>query len=95
MKIDKSKIYKEIVIFLMNFGIKKVFVFGSYARNEEDENSDIDLIVEFEDQKSLLQYVEIENDLSERIGIKVDMLTENSINPYIYSQIKEEMVGLY
>lgn len=61
-------------------------------RGEESPESDIDVLVEFSERKSLLDLVRIEQELSEALGIKVDLLTENSISPYLIGRIRKEMV---
>ena len=91
----KAEIYNKIVTFLKEYGATNVSVFGSYANNEETENSDIDLIVEFQNQLSLLKYVEIEQKLSDYLGIKVDMLTKASISPYIFNSIQSRLKVIY
>ena len=80
---------------LKNKGAKKIAVFGSYARNEEKPGSDVDIIVEFSERKSLLALVRIERELSEILGIRVDLLTEKSISPYLIDSIKKEMESIY
>lgn len=59
-------------------------------RGEERIDSDIDIVVEFSDRKSLLEIVRIEREISEALGIKVDLLTEKSISPYLIDRIKKE-----
>src|SRR4030042_227602 len=56
--------------------VKKVGIFGSMARDESTEKSDVDLIVEFTKRKSLLSMVSLERKMSSAIGRKVDLLTE-------------------
>ena len=92
---DKDKIYKEIISFLKKNNAKKIAVFGSYVLNDETPKSDIDIIVEFGDNKSLLEFVRIERELSESIGIKVDLLTEDSISPILIDRVREEMKVIY
>src|SRR3989304_1237736 len=89
--LNKRKIFEKIVQVLKNKGAKKIAVFGSYARNEEKPGSDVDIIVEFSERKSLLALVRIERELSEILGIRVDLLTEKSISPYLIDSIKKEM----
>jgi len=89
---SKLEIYKKIHKFLTNQGALKVAIFGSYVRGEETPQSDIDVIVEFKTRKSLLEIVGIEQELSEALGVKVDLLTEKSISPYLIDRIKKEMV---
>ncbi|MCW3138619.1 MAG: nucleotidyltransferase family protein [Methanophagales archaeon] len=63
---------------------------GSYARGEQKETSDLDVIVEFEKRKSLLELVGIEQELEDNLGIKIDLLTEDSISPYLIEKIRKE-----
>ncbi|MBA4251926.1 MAG: hypothetical protein C0425_03240 [Chlorobiaceae bacterium] len=70
-------------------------VFGSYARGEEKPESDIDILVNFSGRKNLLEIVKMERELSEVLGIKVDLLTEKSISPYLINTIKKEMAVIY
>lgn len=80
---------------LVNHGAKKISIFGSYARGEQNPESDLDIIVEFSERKSLLDIVGIEQELSDELGIKVDLLTEKSISPYLIDRIKKEMMVIY
>jgi len=64
--------------------------FWVYARGEERPESDIDVLVEFSETKGLLTMVRIERELSEFLGVKVDLLTEGSISPYLIEGIKKE-----
>lgn len=93
--VDKKAIFERIVQILKNEGAKRIAVFGSYIRGEERPESDIDIIVEFSGRKSLLELVRIERELSEALGIKVDLLTEKSISPYLVDTIKKEMEVIY
>ncbi len=92
---DKQKLYSEIVEFLKSKGATKVAVFGSYVRNEETPDSDIDLIVTLPDNISLMKFVRIERELSDKIGKKVELLTEEYISPYLIKSIRSEMKILY
>jgi predicted nucleotidyltransferase len=86
---------KTITRILRKHGIKKAFLFGSYVRGEEKPDSDIDIIVEFTERKSLLDIVGIERELTEVLGIKVDLLTEKFISPYMIDSIKKEMKVIF
>ena len=66
------------------------------ARSREAKpDSDIDVLVEFSPRKSLLEFVRIERELSEALGIKVDLLTEKAISPYLIDDIKRQMKVIY
>jgi len=90
-----SEIEKQLITYLVNAGARKIGVFGSYAQGSADTSSDIDLLVKFADIKSLLELVKIERELSELIKIKIDLLTENSISPFLIDRIKEEEQVIY
>lgn len=92
---NKQKLYTDIVEFLKSKGATKVAVFGSYVRDEESPKSDIDVLVEFDRPIGLLEFVGIERELSERLRIKVDLLTEKGISPYVINYVRQEMKVLY
>ncbi len=68
-----------------------VGVFGSYARGEENDKSDLDLLIDFEQKVDLLELIGIEQELTELLGIKVDLITfrslHSSLKPYIESDL--------
>ena len=74
---------KRIIDLLKKHGIKKILLFGSYAREKATSNSDIVLIVEFPEGTSLLDHIGIEIELSEALNMKIDLLSQNGISPYM------------
>ena len=91
---DKQKLYNEIVEFLKSKGATKVAVFGSYVRNEETPQSDIDVLADFRKDMGLMEFVRIERELSEHIGIKVDLVMDGSINPLIQEYVDKDIIML-
>jgi len=75
--------------------VARVGIFGSMARGEADDQSDIDLLVEFSKRKSLLALVALERQLSTALGKKVDLLTEAAISPYLRDRIKRDLQVIY
>jgi len=88
---DEKKLLKAC----KTFDIAFLGIFGSYARGEETPKSDLDLLVKFTQRKSLLDMVKIEREISESLGLKVDLLTENSISPYLIDRIKKGLKVIY
>jgi predicted nucleotidyltransferase len=75
--------------------VSKLSVFGSFARGEDRPDSDIDFLVEFSEPKGLFDLVELEGQLSDQLGRKVDLLTEQSVSPYIRDYIKRDLKVLF
>ena len=75
------------------YKVKSIAIFGSYARSEQKETSDIDILIDYYEPISLLKLIELENYLSDLLGIKVDLITKNSIhNPYVKKSIEEDLI---
>ena len=75
--------------------VAMVGVFGSMARGEATEESDIDLLVRFSKRKSLLELVRLEREVTTALGRKVDLLTESAISPYLQDRGRRELRVLY
>jgi hypothetical protein len=91
MKIDRERV-EEIC---RRNDIDTLLLFGSVARGEETEESDVDLLVRFARPKSLLDLVRIEREFSEALGRRVDLLTEGSLSPYLRERILSEAAVVY
>jgi predicted nucleotidyltransferase len=76
-------------------GVTRLRVFGSYARGEATKESDVDLIVDFSTPKSLIGLVRIEREMSAALGVRVDLLTEGAISPYIRERIGDDLRVVY
>jgi len=88
---------KTILTILNTHGLEKAWIFGSYARNENKPDSDLDLMIKLNKRLNLLDFIGIEQELSEALGIKVDLVMEGSldplIKPYVEMDIKPLMVN--
>jgi len=72
---------KDIVIpIAKTYGVSKVGVFGSYARGDANENSDVDIYIEKGKLRSLIQYFSFVNDLEHGLGCHVDVVTTNAVD---------------
>lgn len=93
---NQSEIENIIIEFLRGFGPERIGLFGSFSRKENTPESDIDILIKFKTSPSLFQLIKIENELSELIGYKVDIVTEGSIrNSIIKQQIKNDLKIIY
>ncbi len=85
---------EEILQICAKHGAHNVRVFGSVARGEADQESDIDLLVAFEPERSLLDHAALWLDLQELLGCKVDVVSDRGINPRIRERVLREAVPL-
>jgi uncharacterized protein len=86
-----SSILKETLPYIKNkYGVEELEIFGSYVRGEDTDNSDIDLLVSFNNTPSLIKFIELENYLTGVIGIKVDLVMKNSIKKNLRQYILRE-----
>ncbi len=69
-------------------------VFGSYARGEENEKSDLDILIDFDLRVDLLELIGIEQELSELLGIKVDLITLRSVHESFKSSIESDLIQI-
>jgi len=90
-----ENIRDRTIEYLTENGAKRIALFGSYVNGEAGRESDLDILAEFSVRKSLLQLVRLERELSELVGIKVDLLTEASISPHLIDGIKKEMEVIF
>lgn len=77
------------------YGIAKVYLFGSVARGDANENSDIDLRIDKGSLKGLFALGGFYNELSEALGVEIDILTTNSLDKEFLDEIEDEEVLLY
>jgi uncharacterized protein len=94
MGVSKVDIVKNV---LSDCGIKSASFFGSYAKGNFNEKSDIDILIEFEkgQEKGLFEFIALERKLSEIFGKKVDLVTIDSVSPYIKNDIIKEKKVIY
>ena len=77
---------------LRRLGVSRCGLFGSFARDEQDEQSDVDILVEFEEgRKSFDNFMALAFFLEDLFGRKVDLLTPESLSPYIGPHILREV----
>lgn len=74
--------------------MKELELFGSYARGEQRDKSDLDILVEFEEPVSLLGLVSVENYLSELLGVKINLVPKKDLRPELNDRVLSEAVAL-
>jgi len=90
--IDKEleRLREKVAPILRRLGVRRAPVFGSLARGEGDEESDVDLLVELEPGRSLLDLAELKVELEEVLGRRVDVITYDSLHPLLRDRVLRE-----
>ena len=91
----KEKIALNKGYLLKTYGVEEIGVFGSFARGDNDENSDIDIAIEINHDKAVVGFLELgrmEWFLENLLGRKIDLVTKRSIKPYIKERILSQMI---
>lgn len=76
------------------YNAKMVGIFGSYARNEQTTESDLDVLIDFDSKINLLDLIGLEQELTELLGIKVDLVTLKSVNKKLEAYINQDIIRI-
>ena len=76
------------------YHVNSMEVFGSYVKNQQNKNSDLDLLVSFSKIPSLLKFLELKNYLSDQLEINVDLVMKDSLRPRISKNILDESIAI-
>jgi len=77
--------------FTEQFGLKEIGIFGSYVRGEQNEESDLDILVELEKPVGFVRFLKLENALSQLLGVRVEIVTKKALKPHIGKRILQEV----
>lgn len=77
-----------------DFGVRRIALFGSTARSEAREHSDIDLLVDFADGPSFLSFMGLKVFLEDQLGRKVDLVTSDALKPRLRSVVEREAIDV-
>lgn len=76
------------------YSVSYLGIFGSYIRGEQTKDSDLDVLIQFDKKPGLLKYIELENYLSDLLGVKVDLVMKSALKTNIGKQILNEVQAL-
>jgi predicted nucleotidyltransferase len=88
-----QRLLREMLPFLAErYHVASLGLFGSYLHGKPRPDSDLDVLVTFDEAPSLLRFIELENYLSDRLGVKVDLVPRESLKPRIGERVLREVV---
>jgi predicted nucleotidyltransferase len=85
---------EEILACARHYGAQSVRVFGSVSRGQAGPDSDVDLLVRFESNRSLVDQIGLIQDLASLLGVPVDVVDETGLSPHLKSKVVDEAVPL-
>lgn len=92
---SKERLKALVIPVLRQYGVLRAALFGSIARGDATETSDVDLLVEFGPDKSLLDLIALKLDLQERIGTVVDVVTYAALHPSMRNEVLRNQEIIY
>jgi len=95
LEIIKHKIALNKEYLKKTYGVEEIGVFGSFARGDNDANSDVDIAIEINHDKAIVGFLafgKMERFLEELLGRKVDLVTKRAIKPFIRDEILSELI---
>jgi uncharacterized protein len=85
---------EQLPLLAARYAVQSLGVFDSYVRNEQRSDSDLDLLVTFHEPPGLIKYIELENYLTDLLGVQVDLVMQDALKPAIGQHIQGEVVRL-
>lgn len=85
-----QRLKQELPYLKSEFGVASLELFGSYIRGEQESDSDLDVLVSFNESPGLFKFIHLENYLSDLLGVKVDLVMRSALKAHIGKQILSE-----
>lgn len=96
---ERERIRDEVLDALKPYGVRRIALFGSTARGDDTPDSDIDVLVLFEEPRrkplSLLTWVRLERELGERLGRRVELVSEKALSRHMRPHVEKDLVVLF
>lgn len=87
-----QRLRQHLPMWLSRYGVKSLGIFGSYVRGEQVPGSDLDVLIEFSEPPGLIQFLALEHELGDLLGVKVDLVMKDALKPAIGQHILREVV---
>jgi len=94
MKADLRELKDDVAHILRQHDVRRAAFFGSVATGEAGQDSDVDILVQFNGEKSLLDLVELKTELEASLQRKVDVITYDSLAPLIRERVLQQQVAI-
>ena len=89
-----SRLRELLPYIIQKYQVNSIEVFGSYVRNQQNSNSDLDLLITYSKIPGLIKFLELKNYLSDKLEINVDLVMKDSLKPRISPYILSESISV-
>ncbi len=95
-ELDKilSKVRALLPYLTQTYQVNSIEIFGSFVRNEQNSDSDLDLLVSFNKVPSLIKFIEMKNYLTDQLQINVDLVMKDALKPQLIKNILSEVISI-
>ncbi len=83
---------KQNLSTIKSYGVHSIAIFGSFAREESTIDSDVDLLVEFEDKVTFDRYMDLKFFFEDNLGLSVDLVTKKMLKPQIINNVEKDLI---
>lgn len=90
----RRSLRSELPRLQQQYAVRSLEVFGSFVREEASDESDLDLLVEFDQTPTLFSFIRLENELSQLLSIKVDLVMKDGLKPVLGARILAEAIAV-
>ncbi|MDT0646645.1 nucleotidyltransferase family protein [Zunongwangia sp. F260] len=89
----KSKLVKHRPVLFRKYAIKNLAIFGSYARNQQKEDSDLDIMVEFKENIGI-KIIDLAEEIEDLVGFNIDLVSRNAIKERYLKHIEQDLIDV-
>jgi predicted nucleotidyltransferase len=89
-----DKLRENIAVIRTQFAVRKLSVFGSFARKQEQDCSDLDVLVSFQNKDTFDLFMDLKFYLEDLLEVRVDLVTENALRPQVRQSIEKELIDV-
>lgn len=89
-----AKLREHLPSLRVCYGVSGLWLFGSYAQNEQTQDSDLDVLIEFAETPGMFKFVRLERELSELLDINVDLVTQSALKPNMSRRVLNQVIAV-
>ncbi|MFO7743069.1 MAG: nucleotidyltransferase family protein [Anaerolineae bacterium] len=90
----REKLQRHLTTLRERYHVESLGLFGSYVHQQQNAGSDVDVLVTFSEPPSLLEFIALENYLSDLLGVRVDLVMRDALKPHLRRRILDEVVSI-